>query len=183
MTSPSYPFFSILSLFSLISSCAHVLCLQLLSTLHFYTVLDQAIRLPDGTSLLSFISDGAMFHNPSLLRDCGFVLFRPSAGGSHQQGLGAGHTQESLLDRAAANAQRLWLHASPLQKMSTRLCSNIVSGIMKNHNTHLAPGFTLNNLLPAPGNVAILWGMLGPGCLTPSTKCPSRSGTASPRVD
>ena len=53
---------------------------------------------------------------------------------------------------------------------------------MENHNTHLAPGFTLNYLVPAPGNVAVLWGLLGPGGLIASTKCPSSSGTASPRV-
>ena len=53
---------------------------------------------------------------------------------------------------------------------------------MENHNTHLAPGLTPNNLVPAPANVAILWGLLGPGGLTASTKCPSSSGTASPRV-
>ena len=38
---------------------------------------------------------------------------------------------------------------------------------MENHNTHLAPGFTLNDLVPAPANAAILWGLLGPGCLKP----------------
>ena len=34
---------------------------------------------------------------------------------------------------------------------------------MENHNTHLVPGFTLNDLVPAPVNVAIFWGLLGPG--------------------
>ena len=53
---------------------------------------------------------------------------------------------------------------------------------MENHNTYLAPGFTLNDLVPAPVNVAVLWGVLGPGCLTASTKCPSSSGTTSPLV-
>ena len=37
------------------------------------------------------------------------------------------------------------------------------SGSMENHNTHLTPGFTLNDLVPAPANVALLWGLLGPG--------------------
>ena len=31
---------------------------------------------------------------------------------------------------------------------------------MENHNTHLTPGFTPNKLVPAPANVAILWGLL-----------------------
>ena len=34
---------------------------------------------------------------------------------------------------------------------------------MEDHNTHLAPVFTLNDLVPAPANVAILWGLLGSG--------------------
>ena len=34
---------------------------------------------------------------------------------------------------------------------------------MENHNIHLAPGFTLNNLVPAPVSVAAFWGLLGPG--------------------
>ena len=34
---------------------------------------------------------------------------------------------------------------------------------MENHNTHLAPGFTLNDLVPAPANVAIYWGLMEPG--------------------
>ena len=38
---------------------------------------------------------------------------------------------------------------------------------MENHNTHLAPGFTLNDLVTAPANVAVLWGLLGPGATQP----------------
>ena len=37
-----------------------------------------------------------------------------------------------------------------------------VSGIMENHTTHLAPGFTLNDLVPAPA-IVVFWGLLGPG--------------------
>ncbi|XP_003987348.2 gap junction delta-2 protein [Felis catus] len=33
---------------------------------------------------------------------------------------------------------------------------------MENHNTHLAPVFTLNDLVPAPANVVVLLGPLGP---------------------
>ena len=40
---------------------------------------------------------------------------------------------------------------------------------MENDDTPLAPGFTLKDLVPAPANVAILWDLLGPGCLTAST--------------
>ena len=46
---------------------------------------------------------------------------------------------------------------------------------MVNYNTHLAPGFTLNVLVPTPANVVVLQGLLGPllwgGC-TASIKCP-----------
>ena len=41
---------------------------------------------------------------------------------------------------------------------------------MESHNIHLAPSITLNNLVPAPANVVVLWGLLGPGCLTASIK-------------
>ena len=68
------------SLFSLISNRAPVLCLQLSPTPHFFTVHDQA---PGSTSLLSFVSDAAVFPGPLLLKGCGFDLFCPSVGGSH----------------------------------------------------------------------------------------------------
>ena len=45
-----------------------------------------------------------------------------------------------------------------------QLQSSSVSGIMENHNTHLAPGFNLKDLLvPAPVNLVVLWGLLGQG--------------------
>ena len=100
--------------------------------------------------------------------------------GLTEQWPGAGRTQECLWDCAATDAQRLWPGASPPQKKFARQCSSSASGIMENHNTHLAPGFTHNELVPVAANVAILWGLLGPGGLTASTKCPSSSGTASP---
>ena len=67
------------SVFSLISNCAPVLCLQLSSTLRFSTLRDQS---PGSTSLLSFVSGVAIFPGPLLPKGCGFDLFRPSAGGS-----------------------------------------------------------------------------------------------------
>ena len=88
----------------------------------------------------------------------------------NEQWLNVGCTQERLLDPAAASALRLRPGAIPPQKKFARQCSSSVSGIMENHNTHLALGFTLNNLVPAAVNVAILWVLLGPGCLTASTK-------------
>ena len=87
----------------------------------------------------------------------------PLQEGLTKQWLGAGCTQERSWDCAAADAQRLQLGASPPQKKFTRSCSSSVSGIMENHNTHLAPGFTLKDLVPAPANVAAFRGLLGPG--------------------
>ena len=69
------------TLFSPISNCALIFCLQLSSTPRFFTVRDQA---PGSTSLLSFVSDAAIFPGPLLLKDCGFDPFCPSAGGSQR---------------------------------------------------------------------------------------------------
>ena len=73
------------------------------------------------------------------------------------------YTQVCPLGPVGASAPRLRPGASTSQKMFTRQCSSSVSGIMENHNTHLAPGFTLNDLVPALENVAAFWGLLGPG--------------------
>ena len=87
--------------------------------------------------------------------------------------------------RAAAEAQRLRPGASPPQRKFTQSCSSSGLGIMENHNTRLAPGFVLNILVPAPANVVVLQGLLGPclwGTHTASTRCPLSRGTASPHV-
>ena len=65
-----------------------LLCLWLPSTPRFYTLCDQDISLPGGTSLLSFISDGAVFPNSLLLRS--FDPFRYSGGGFCERWPGAG---------------------------------------------------------------------------------------------
>ena len=80
----------------------------------------------------------------------------------NEQWLNIGCAQERPLDPAAAGAPILQPGASPPQKKFTRQCSSSVSGIMENQNTHLAPGFTLNDLTSAPANVAAFWGLLGP---------------------
>ena len=128
MASPSYQVSSIGTLFSPISSGAPILCLRLPSTPHLYTVRDQA---PGSTSLLSFISDVAVFLNPLFLRDCGFDPFCPSVDGLTEQWPGASCTQENSQDCAAADAQRLWPGASLPQKKLVRQCSSSVSGIME----------------------------------------------------
>ena len=68
------------------------------------------------------------------------------------------------------------------QPASENVRESSVSGIMENHNTHLAPGFTLNDLVPALANVAILGVHWDQVASMVSTKCPSSSGTAFPRV-
>ena len=40
-------------------------------------------------------------------------------------------------------------------------CVAAVSGIIENHNTYMAPGFTFDILIPAPMNASVLWGLLG----------------------
>ena len=110
MASPSYPVSSLRTLFFLISNCSPVLFLQLPSTPSFYTVHDQVVRLPGSTFLLSFISDAPVFPNPSLLRDCSFDLFCPSAGGSHQ----APGFPLNILVSAAVNVVVLWGLLGPL---------------------------------------------------------------------
>ena len=71
-----------------------------------------------------------------------------------------------------ADTQRLRLGTSSPQEKFTRLCSIGVSGIMENHNTHLATVFAFNDLVPAPANVVVLQGLLGLGGHTTPTRCP-----------
>ena len=123
---------------------------------------DQAVRLPGGTSLLSFISDAVVFPDPLLLRVCGFDPLSFPRESLTEQWPGANHTQERSWDRAAADAQRLRPGASPPQKKFTQSYSGSISRIMQNHNTILAPGFTLDNLVPALANMVVLRGLLVP---------------------
>ena len=90
MASPTFS--PVSNMFSLISNRAPVLWLQLPSIPGVYTVCEQAIRMPGGTALLSFISEAAVFPDPSPLRDCGFDSFCPSGGA--EQWPGAYRTQE-----------------------------------------------------------------------------------------
>uniref|UniRef100_A0ABI7VVN3 WAP domain-containing protein n=1 Tax=Felis catus TaxID=9685 RepID=A0ABI7VVN3_FELCA len=56
---------------------------------------------------------------------------------------------------------------------------------MENPNTHPAPGFTLNDLAPAPSNVAAFRGLLGPGGFNSLSQMPfqqwNRSSPCGPR--
>ncbi|VFV29798.1 Hypothetical predicted protein, partial [Lynx pardinus] len=100
---------------------------------------------------------------PYFRRTAALTRSTPLWKGLTEQWPNAGCTQERLLDPAAAGAPRLQPGTSPPQKKFVRQCTSCISGIMENHNTHLAPGFTLNDLAPAPVNVAAFRGLLGPG--------------------
>ena len=100
----------------------------------------------------------------------------------NEQWPNVGCTQERLLDPAAAGALRPRPGLSLPQKKFMRQCSSSISGIMENHNIHLAPGLTLNDLAPAPAMwppSGIFWDQVAS---TVSTKCPSSSGTTFPCV-
>ena len=158
MASPSYPVSSIGTLFSLISDHAPALCLQLSSTPRFYAVRDQA---PGSNSLPSFVSDAAVSPDPLLPKDCALTPSAPLWAGlteqwPNEQWPNVGCTQEGPLDPAAARAPRLRPGASLPQKSSRDSVAAAFQGLW-------APGFTLNDLVPAPANVAVFWGLLGPG--------------------
>ena len=150
MGSPSYPVSSMgafsspwpaITLASFVSSFLHC---------HFYTVRDQAVRLPGVTSLLSFISFAAVLSNPSLWRDRGSDMLISSAGGSPRAMAWCRPHPGMLAGLCCCRSQRLRLGASPPQRRFTWLCSGSVGGIMQNHNTHPAPGFALPTRAP-PG--------------------------------
>ena len=96
------------------------------------------------------------------------------------------YTQECSRDCAAASARRLQLGASLPQRKFKQWCNISISGIMENHNTHLAPSFIPNNHVPAPVNVVfslVHWGVcLWWGGHTGSTRCLPSRGSASPLV-
>ena len=137
------------------------------------TAFSLSVTRPQAVPLSRVLSQMRLFSPaPHFRRTAALTLSAPLREGlteqrPNEQWLNVGCTQERPLDPAAAGALRLRPGASLLQKEFARQCSSSASGIMENHNTHLAPGFTLNDLVPAPANAAILWGLLGPGCLKP----------------
>ena len=106
----------------------------------------------------------------------------PLQGGLTEQWPNVGCTQERLLNPAAASALRLQPGASQPQKKFEKKYSSSISGFMENHNTHLTPGFTLNDLFQHQRMwlfSGVCWDQVAS---TVSTKCPSNSGTAFSRV-
>ena len=148
------------SLFSWISNSAPILGLQLSSTPRFFTLRDQA---SGSTSLSSFVSCGCFSLAPYFRGTAALTRSTPLWEGLTEQWPNVGCTQERLLDPAAAGVPRLQPGANPPLIKFARQRSSSLSGIMENHNIHLAPGFTLNDFAPAPANVAAFWGLPGPG--------------------
>ncbi|VFV35082.1 Hypothetical predicted protein [Lynx pardinus] len=128
-----------------------------------------SVTRPQAVPLSQVLSQMRLFSlAPYFRRTAVLTPFAPLQEGLTEQWLNeqwpnVGYTHEHLLDPAVAGALRLWPGASPLQKQFARQCSSSISGIMENHNRHLAPGFTLNDLAPTPVNVAAFRGLLGPG--------------------
>ena len=122
------------------------------------------VTRPQGVPLSQVFSQMWLFSPaPYCRRTAALTCSAPLWEGLIEQWLNASCTQECLLDPAVASTPRLRPGASPPQKKFARQCSSSISGIMENHNTHLASGCTLNNLVPAPANVAAFRGLLGPG--------------------
>ena len=80
MASPSYP---VSSMGTPLSPSA-IVHLSFVSGFCPLSAFAQSMTKPPGNiSLLSFVSDAALFPDPLLLRDCDFDLFHPSTGGCH----------------------------------------------------------------------------------------------------
>ena len=145
------------SLFSRISTCAPILCLQLSSTLRFFTLRDQA---PGSTSLPSFVSDAAVFPAPYFRRTAALTCSTPLGEGLTKQWPKVSCTQERLLDPAVAGAPRLRPGASPPQKKFTGQCSSSVYGKI----THLWHQASPSTTLPQHQRMwPFFWDLLGPG--------------------
>ena len=103
-----------------------------------------------------------MFPDPLLLRDCVWPapLLRGRVSPSSGRVLATPRNVRGTV--LLQLMPRLRPGASPPQKKSTQSRGSSVSGVVANHNTHLAPGFTPNDLVPAPANVVVLRGPLTP---------------------
>ena len=123
----------------------------------------QAVPLSQVLSQMLLVSPAPYFGRTAALSRSAPLWEGLTGQWPNEQWPNVGCTQERPLDPVAAGALRLQPGASPPQKKITRQCSISISGTMENRSTHLAPGFTLNDLAPAPANVAAFRGLLGPG--------------------
>ncbi|VFV28928.1 Hypothetical predicted protein [Lynx pardinus] len=123
-----------------------------------------SVTSPQVVPLSQVLSQMRLFSlAPYFRRTAALTCSTPLREGLSEQWPNVGCTQECLLHPAVAGALRLQPGASPPPKKIARQCSSSISGTMENRHTHLTPGFTLNNLAPAPANVAAFRGLLGPG--------------------
>ena len=160
MASPSHPG---CSPGSAITHPSSVFSFRPLPALSLSVTRPQAVPLSQVLSQMWLFSPAPYFRRTAALTHSAPLWEGLTEQWPNEQGPNVGCTQECPLDPAVAGAPRLRPGASLPKKKFTRQCSSSFSEIMKNHNTYLAPGFTLKDLAPAPANVAVFWGLLGPG--------------------
>ena len=118
MASSSCPVSSMETLCSPRPAIAHPSFVSGFLCSRFYAVREQAIRLPGGTYLLSFISYAAVFPDPSLRR--AQIL----SGASPRAMAGGGLTRERSRDSAAAVARDCgWAPARPREGSCNRVAA------------------------------------------------------------
>uniref|UniRef100_A0ABI7ZSU9 RBR-type E3 ubiquitin transferase n=1 Tax=Felis catus TaxID=9685 RepID=A0ABI7ZSU9_FELCA len=162
MASPSYP---VCSPRSAIAHPSSVFSSRPLPAFSLSATRPQAVPLSRVLSQMRLFSPAPYSRRTAALTRSAPLRERLTEHWSNEQRPNVRCTQELPLDPAASVAPRLWPEASLPQKKFARRCSSSVSGIVGNHNAYLAPGFTLEDLVPAPANVAAFWGLLGPGGL------------------
>ena len=158
MASPNFPV-SRSELCTLTGNQAPLLGLWGPSIPHFYTVPVQDISLPGSTSLPNFMSYGAVFPNPSLLRA---LPPGPTPILSWMVSLGHGQMpacpQESSCNHAAVEAQRCgWMPAC--HRIS--LCDPVVVAFQRNNNTLPTSGFASPWRFCSDTSNCVLCGPLG----------------------
>ena len=160
MASPSHP---VCSPGSAVAHWSSVFSSRLLPAFPLSVNRPQAVPLSQVLSQMRLFSPAPYFQRTVALTRSAPLREGLTERWRNEQWPNVGCTQERPLDPAVASAPRLQPGASPPPKKIARQCSLSVSGTMENRNTHLTRGFTLNNLAPAPANVAAFQGLLGLG--------------------
>ena len=178
MTSPSFPFFCLRTLCSSTLHQAALLCLQLLSSPHFYTATKLSVCL--AAPLPNFISDGAVFPIPSLMRA---LLLGPVLtlwGGSYQAMAGACFSTGTRVNVPQQRPRDyIWVLACPRK----RSCDHAAPEVQRlwKITTHNWCQTSPHPSVLAPTQQTwmfsgVLWDLfLWGGCMA-STKCPPKQG-------